>query len=292
MDLKLTRRATLGALALALPLPAFAASDSAADIAALEKKNGGRLGVAALDTASGRRIAWRADERFPMCSTFKLLLVSLVLQKVDKGQEKPDRRIAYDATLFPDADFYAPVTRADLKNGGMAVSDLCAAAIEWSDNGAANLLLDSASGPQAVTVFARSLGDPVTRLDQVEPAMNVFTPGDPRNTTSPSAMMNDLNLLLLSDKVLSAASKQLLTGWLVDCKTAATRIPAGLPQGWRSGNKTGTFPRQGSANDVAILWPPGHKPILIAAYYTGSTAPSDARDAVLASVGRIVAAAF
>jgi len=287
-----TRRSILAASTFLPFAGAFATDTPEAQIATLESKNGGRLGVAALDTASGRRIAWRADERFPMCSTFKLLLVSRVLQKIDSGKEAPGRRIAYDAKLFPDADFYAPVTRAHLAEGGMDVEALCAAAIEWSDNGAANLLLDSVGGPPAVTAFARFLGDPVTRLDRAEPVLNYFTPGDPRDTTSPWAMMNDLNRLVRREQVLSPVARQRLTGWMLDCKTADARIPAGLPKGWRSGNKTGSFPRQGSANDVAILWPPGRKPILVAAYFTGSTAPAAALDSVLAEVARIIAVSF
>ncbi len=292
MGVVLTRRAMVGGVALALPFPTVAAANPAADVGMLEKANGGRLGVAALDTGSGRRIAWRADERFPMCSTFKLLLVALVLQRVDEGRETLVRRIAYDASLFPDRDFYAPITRTRLGGGGMSVAALCAAAISWSDNGAANLLLDTVGGPPAVTAFARSIGDPLTRLDRNEPTMNVFAPGDPRDTTAPSAMLADAHALLLTDRALSEASRKWITGWMLDCRTAGARIPAGLPKTWRSANKTGTYPSQGSANDVAIIWPPGRKPVVVAAYYTGSTAPAATRDAVLANVGRIVAATF
>src|ERR1041385_732691 len=155
--------------------------------AQLEDK-GARPGVAALDTGSGKRLAYRAHERFPMCSTFKLLLVGLILHRIDQRKETLNRRIAYDASLFPSADFYAPVTRAHLAEGGMSVEALCAAAISWSDNGAANLLMESAGGPPAVTAYARALGDPVTQLDRVEPALNTAIPGDPRDTTTPAAM--------------------------------------------------------------------------------------------------------
>jgi beta-lactamase class A len=287
-----TRRSILAAAA-ALPFAgAVAADTSEAAIAALESRNGGRLGVAALDTGTGKRIRHRADERFPMCSTFKTLLAARVLQKVDEGHETLARRITYDASLFPPGDFYAPVSRVHLKDGGMTVEGLCAAAVEYSDNGAANLLLDSVGGPPAVTAFARSIGDPVTRLDRHELELNIFTPGDPRDTTTPLAMMDDLNRLLLGDKVLSPTSRQRLTGWMLDCKTADGRIPAGLPKDWRSANKTGSYPEQGSTNDIAVIWPPGRKPILVAAYYTGSKAKPDVLDGVLAEVGRIVTASL
>jgi beta-lactamase class A len=284
--------AVLPAANLTSTLLVSAAAAQTRFFAVLEAKHGGHLGVAAIDLGSGRRMAWRAGERFPMCSTFKLLLVALVLQRVDAGKERLDRRVAYDASLFPNTDFYAPVTRAHLHDGGLSVEALCAAAIEWSDNGAANLLIASVGGPSAVTAFARSLHDPVTRLDHIEPAMNVWRPGDLENTTTPGAMVRDLNAVLFDRRVLREASAQRLTNWLAQCKTAAARIPAGLPAGWRSGNKTGSWPENGSTNDVAILWPPHAKPILVAAYYTGSKAPSAVREAVLADVGRIVSQAF
>ncbi len=258
--------------------------------AMLEAKKGGRLGVAALDTGSGRRLRYRADERFPMCSTFKLLLVALVLHRADAGKEMLNRRIAYNERLFPPGDFYAPVTRANLREGAMSIAALCAAAIEWSDNGAANLLMEQVGGPPAVTAYARMLGDPVTRLDRAEPALNSAIPGDPRDTTAPGAMLRDLQRLTLGD-ALSPASRARLTEWLKGCKTAAARIPAGLPKSWTSGDKTGTGANN-TANDVAIVWPPGRAPILISAYYTGSRLYPESRDAVLADAARMVAKAF
>ena len=286
-----TRR-TILATAATLPFAgAFAADTPETTIAALESRSGGRLGVSALDTRNGRRILHRADERFPMCSTFKILLAALVLQKVDQRLETLARRIAYDASLFPPGDFYAPVSRAHLNDGGMTVEALCAAAVEYSDNGAANLLLDTVGSPSAVTAFARSIGDPVTRLDRRELELNVFTPGDPRDTTTPLAMMNDLDRLLLGEG-LSPSSRQHLTGWMLDCKTADGRIPAGLPKGWRSANKTGSNAKQGSANDIAVIWPPGRKSILLSVYFTGSKLSGAQCDKVIADVARVVSRAF
>jgi beta-lactamase class A len=267
--------------------PAFAKSNP---FAALESKHGGRLGVAALDTVSGKRLAYRANERFPMCSTFKLLLVGLVLHRIDARKESLERRIAYTARLFPPGEFYVPVTRAHLAQGGMSVERLCAAAIEWSDNGAANLLMEQVGGPPAVTAYVRGLGDPVTRLDRVEPALNTAIPGDPRDTTTPEAMLRDLQHLALGDALLPG-SRARLVGWLKGCRTAGGRIPAGLPKGWISGDKTGSGANN-TANDVAIVWPPGRAPILIAAYYTGSRLYPESRDAVLADVGRLMSKEF
>jgi len=284
MDVLWTRRGVLAA-GVVLPLAAQAGDNPAGLIELIEKRAGGRLGVAAIDTATGKRIGWRAGERFPMCSTFKALMVACVLHKVDRGQERLDRLVSYGKADLLD---YAPVARAHVGKGGMKLSELAAAVIELSDNTAANLLLDSIGGPAGYTRFARTIGDTHTRLDRNEPALNTSIPGDVRDTTTPGAMAEDLNRVLLGD-VLSPASRKLLTGWMIGCKTAGNRIPAGLPKGWISGNKTGTG-QNGSTNDIAIVLPPGRKPMLLSVYYTGSKADMKARETVLADVARIVSA--
>jgi beta-lactamase class A len=281
----------LAAVLLILPLQAAAPNGpvptAAARLAALETRTGGRLGVAVLDTGSGRRLDHRGRERFPLCSTFKVLLAGAVLARVDAGRESLDRRLSYgQADLLE----YAPVTTAHVGQGNLAIADLCAAAVEVSDNTAANLLLQTLGGPGAITIFARALGDPVTRLDRTEPTLNTALPNDPRDTTTPTAMVNTLRALLLGP-VLTPASRQRLEGWMAACTTGQNRIRAGLPTDWVIGDKTGSG-ELGTVNDVAILRPPHRAPIFVAVYYTGSTAPMEARNAVLAEVGRIVAAEF
>jgi len=280
-----------GAAAVAAALvfnPAFAvdAAEEAATtrLAALERQHGGRLGVAMLDTGNGRRVGHRADERFLMCSTFKLLAVAAVLARVDHGVERLGRRIVFgqDALLA-----YAPVTSHRVGAPGMTVAELCEAAITVSDNTAANLLLASLGGPAAVTAYVRSLGDDATRLDRIEPELNVASPGDLRDTTTPSSMLADLHTLLLGN-ALSAASREQLATWLCATSTGLEQLRAGMPAGWRVGDKTGSG-AQRETNDVAIIWPPQRKPLLVTAYYAGSTIEADERHAVLAEVGRIAA---
>lgn len=265
--------------------PAVSATEDA--LAKLERRNGGRLGVAALDMGSRQHIRYRADERFAMCSTFKLLAVAAILHRIDLGRESLDRSISYGQA---DLLAYAPIARAHVGKGQMSVAALCAAAIEWSDNTAANLLLAALGGPRGYTQYARSIGDHVTRLDRVEPALNAATPGDPRDTTTPAAMLASMKTVLLGP-VLSEASRARLSGWLKQCTTGKDRIRAGLPAGWEVGDKTGSGMNNGT-NDIAIIWPPGRAPILVAAYYTGSREYSDKRNAVIAEVGRIVASRF
>ena len=276
----------LGGAALIAAKPAWAVSSPQTRLRAIEARGGGRLGVAALDTGSGRHFAYRGGERFAMCSTFKFLLVACTLRRVDTGAENLDREIAYGAA---DMLAYAPVTAKHLAEGHMRVRDLCAAAIVWSDNTAANLLLKQIGGPQGLTRFARTLGDPLTRLDRTETSLNTAIPGDPRDTTTPDAMLADMRVLLLDPK--AGLSMKLLTDWMLDCQTAFTKLRAGLPATWRAGNKTGNG-ENGTTNDIAILWPPGRAPILVTSYYTGSTASPEARDALHADVGRLVARQF
>ncbi|MFC5440059.1 class A beta-lactamase [Rhodanobacter ginsenosidimutans] len=277
----------MGAFALALrPGFAWAASvdDTTAQFTDLERKHGGRLGVSILDTQSGRRIQHRAGERFLMCSTFKWLAAAAVLARVDSGRERLDRRVVYGKDVLLD---YAPVTSKHVGAPGLSVAELCAAAVTLSDNTAANLLLASMGGPTAVTAFARSLGDQTTRLDRIEPELNLGSPGDIRDTATPDAMLADLHCVLLGDR-LSAGSRDLLLQWLRGCTTGLDAIRAGLPANWTAGDKTGSG-SQGETNDVAIIWPPRRKPLLVTAYYAGSHAEPAGRKTVLAAVGRIAA---
>ena len=236
-------------------------------LAALEHDRGGRLGVAILDTGSRRSVEYRANERFLMCSTFKILAVAGVLARVDRGVERLDRRIVFDQTAVL---AYAPITSQRIGGRGMTVSELCKAAITVSDNTAANLLLTSLGGPAAVTALARQLGDEVTRLDRVEPELNVSSgPDDVRDTTTPAAMLADLQKILLG-RTLSAASRNQLIEWLKASTTGNPRIRAGVPAGWEVGDKTGSG-NHGESNDVAIIWPPQRQPLLVSAYYANST---------------------
>ena len=262
---------------------ALFADDAADRIASIEARSGGRIGVAALDTGSGKRVEYRPNERFPMCSTFKLLAAAAILARVDRKQETLDRFVPYGEK---DILEYAPVTKEHLKEGGMSLGALCRAAIEQSDNTAGNLLLDAIGGPVGLTNFTRSLGDQVTRLDRKEPELNSAITGDDRDTTTPASMQADLLRLLRSD-ALSQSSRHQLEDWLQGNTTGASMIRVGVPPIWKVGDKTGRC-GNGATNDVAILRPPGGAPIFVAIYTIGSSAPSNERDTVLANVAKIV----
>ncbi|RJF85864.1 class A beta-lactamase [Sphingomonas cavernae] len=255
-------------------------------IAALEAANGGRLGVAVLDTSSGARFSHRGDERFPMCSTFKFLLAAATLARVDRGQEKFDRRIRYAADQIVT---HSPVTSEHVGAPGLTVGELCAATMTTSDNTAANLLLTALGGPTAFNAFARNLGDRYTRIDRIEPWLNEAMPGDLRDTTTPAAMLGNLRRLL-TRSTLTPGSRDILIGWLVANQTGGTRLRAGVPADWRVGDKTGAGER-GTVNDIGILWPAGRAPILVASYLTASPLPFETNSAVHADVARAIAQA-
>src|SRR3984885_3473409 len=290
------RRSFLAALAAsAACVRARAATSSAEErlalankhLAEIEAREGGRLGVFVRDTGSGATIEHRADEPFPMCSTFKLLTAAATLKRVDDGAERLDRTITYGPN---DLLEYAPIAKAHVAEGGMTVADLCAAAIDWSDNTAGNLVLQSIGGPAGFTAFARSLGDKVTRLDRNEPTLNEATPGDERDTTSPRAMAADMQKVLVGD-ALTDASRSQLQSWLIDDKVGDRRVRAGLPPSWGVGDKTGSGDH-GTANTIAIIRPPDQASILAAVYYTESSAPMDARIAIHKEIGSLIAETF
>ncbi|HLX98895.1 MAG TPA: class A beta-lactamase, partial [Roseiarcus sp.] len=223
-----SRRAFLVGLAAgAASLPARAAPsagerlrDATNRLAVIEASAGGRLGVFVRDTGTGSILAHRADERFPMCSTFKLLAAAAALKRVDEGQERLDRKIAFGPG---DLLEYAPVSKTHVAEGEMTLAEACAAAIDWSDNTAANLIVQAIGGPEGFTRFARSLSDEVTRLDRDEPSLNESTPGDERDTTSPRAMAKDMQKVLLGD-ALSETSRRQLEAWLVADKVGDKRL--------------------------------------------------------------------
>jgi beta-lactamase class A len=287
MNLVLSRRGLLigASLASLAGRPLRAAEGGIQDhLRDIERAVGGRLGVAALDVESDRRVDYRSSSLFPMCSTFKLLLAGAVLAKIDHGQESLDREIPLTQADILD---YAPAAKALLPKGRMTVAEAGSAAVSQSDNTAANLLLGSIGGPGALTLFARSLGDRTTHLDRIEPFLNDSAPGDARDTTSPAAMLNNLGMLVLQD-ALSKESRALLTDWLVDSRTGFAKLRAGMPEGWKVGDKTG-MGEHGSTCDVAIAWPPGRRPLLVCAYLTESEAPAEERNKALAEIGRLVA---
>ncbi|RZJ11698.1 MAG: class A beta-lactamase [Rubrivivax sp.] len=293
-----SRRSLLGAAAgatVAFGSQRVAAAPAAAyaPLVELERRSGGRLGVAMLDTGNGSLAGHRLDERFGLCSMFKLPLAAVILSEADQGRLALDRRVHYVAA---DVHGHAPVTTKHLARGYMTVAELAEAAQVTSDNPAANLLLKLIGGPAGLTARLREFGDMTTRLDRMEPEMNHVPPGEVRDTTTPAAMARLVQKIALGD-VLERPTRECLVGWMEKTQTGLHRLRAGLPSAWRVGDKTGTYTNGellGRVNDVAVCWPPGRAPLIVAATYRtprrGRDGVRDEDEAVLAEVGRIAAA--
>lgn len=246
----------------------------------LEARLGARIG-AVVRSSHAMHWAYRADERFPMCSTFKLLASGSLLAQVDAGREQLDRIIRFEIADVVD---YSPITKSQAGGDGMTLAQLCEAALTHSDNTAGNLILEQIGGPGGVTEFARSLGDTMTRLDRWETELNEATPGDPRDTTTPAAMAHCVDVMLFGG-ALSASSQQQLTDWLVANKTGDAKLRASMSGSWRIGDKTGGGDH-GTMNDVAVIWPPQQHPLIVSIYMTETVASFDDRNAAFAELGR------
>ena len=258
-------------------------------IAKLEARHGGRLGVTAVDLENRAKLSHRGHERFAMCSTFKFLLAATVAARVDAGKESWERRISYGKKdLIP----WSPVTGKEesLKAGSMSVSSLCEAAMTWSDNTAANLLLGQIGGPEGLTKHLRSVDDNVSRLDRIEPDLNSNQPGDQRDTSTPEAMAATVEKLVFGER-LSDNSKEKLVSWLVGNRTGDKRIRAGMNPAWKVGDKTGSG-ENGAVNDIAIVWPKNRKPFVIVVFYESPKANAEERDAIIAETAKLVEHGF
>ena len=254
--------------------------------ATIEDRLRGHMGFSALDTHTGQRIRWRADERFAMCSTFKVALVAAVLARIDRRDFLPDHMLNFDpANLLG-----ASRASAQHPDGRISVIEACEGVITVSDNTAANALLDLIGGPAVLTDFFRSLGDQVSRLDRYEMELNSNVAGDVRDTTTPDAMLHTLQALLLGD-VLSHVSRGRLTEWMSNEQNGRSRARAGLPTSWRVANKPGTS-ANGAVNDIGIAWPPHRQPIIWAAYTNAPSAKTAESEAAIAQAAASAAQEF
>lgn len=287
--------AALAAVSLAAPARAASPATGAADrvtwqLRALEREHGARLGAYAHDTATGRTVVYRADERFPMCSVFKTLGAAAVLRDLDRDGEFLARRIHYTAQDVKDSG-YSPITRRpENLSGGMTVAELCEYAITYSDNTAANLLLRELGGPTAVTRFCRSTGDRITRLDRWEPELNSAEPWRETDTTTPRAIGRTYARLVLGDALVHH-DRRLFTEWLLANTTSGERLRAGLPADWRVADKTGGGD-YGVNNNVGIAWPPRRPPVVLAVLTTKPAQDAPADNPLVARTARVLAEAM
>lgn len=253
-------------------------------LADLEAASGGRIGLFVINTKDNTRLQYHAKERFPMCSTSKVMAVSAILKQSEKNTQLLKTKIVYTKKDV-ESSGYAPITKSNVIEG-MVIGDLCKVAITQSDSAAMNLLMKKLGGPEAVTSFAHAIGDNQFRLDRYEPELNSAIPGDLRDTTTPKAMTESLNKLVFGDALELTQQNQLLT-WLKGNATGSAKIRAGVPNGRLVGDKTGTG-SYGTTNDIGIIWPPQGSPIVVSIYFTQNKKDASPRDDVIASVTRIL----
>ncbi|QHI96146.1 class A beta-lactamase [Aristophania vespae] len=255
------------------------------DFAAIERRSGGKIGVSVLDTETGKTLQWRANDRFPFCSSAKVPLVAYVLWKADRGEISLDQIVHYtEADLLP----YAPVTRVAVSKGFLSIAELCQAAVTLSDNTAANLLWRETGGYKALNAWMQSEGDHEFNLSGIEPELNWAQYGDRHNTTTPVAMAKTYERFVLGD-TLKSASRDKLTNWLLSNKTGERRIRAGLPHAWRVGDKTGTFNENYfSTVDIGVVWPIARRPMVIACFVAG-TPDTDSAEYAIAEAAQAIA---
>ncbi|MDP3803067.1 class A beta-lactamase [Brevundimonas sp.] len=267
--------------------PAVIVPREAIDFSALEERGGGRLGFAAMDMANGRNLAWRSDERFVYCSTFKMYLAAATLLRIQAGEERLDRAIPITSA---DMINHAPATGPAV-GSTLTIEQLMKGTVELSDNPAANILIRELGGVDALRSFYRGIGDDSTRVDRLEPEMN-RQDGD-KDTIKPARSLGNIIRLLVSPATpLTEPSKALLMRWLIDTPTGQGRLKAGVPTGWTVAHKTGTG-GYGPTNDIGVLYPPGGGAIVVAAYYHATPASSAAaNDAVIAEATRLALAAL
>lgn len=282
-----TRRHLIAGAAALAAFPATTLAQKKSALDRIREETGGRIGLAIYDSGTGRRFFDGAEARFAMCSTFKVPLAAAVLARADRGEIDLSREIRFSEADLLD---HAPVVKANLAKGALPIETLLQAAVEVSDNSAANLVFGQVSGPRGLTKFIRATGDILTRSDRDEPTLNIVRNGEVRDTTTPQAMLWLLNALLLGE-TLSPESRAKLIGWMEASPTGKERLRAGLPKTWRVGDKTGTS-GEGYVNDVAIAVPPGRKPILITCYMDAPMLPLAQANAAHARIGELIGLLF
>ncbi len=249
------------------------------DFAPLERSFDARLGVYALDTGSGREIAHRADERFGYASTHKAFSAAAVLQRTsidDLAKVLTYRRA--------DLQENSPVTEKHVDTG-ISLRDAIDAALRYSDNTAANLLFQQLGGPPGLAAALRAIGDTTTHVDRTEPALNELAPGDVRDTSTPRAMARTLRTFALGD-ALSPEKRTLYTDMMRGNQTGAALIRAGTPAGWAVADKTGSGD-YATRNDIAVVWPPGRAPIVVAIMSSRPAEDAEHDDRLIAQAAKL-----
>lgn len=246
----------------------------------IESDYGVKLGVYAFDTETNKEVTYNADNRFAYCSTFKSLISGAILQKYSSDQLKQVIKYSQKDVLS-----YAPVTKNHVDKG-MTIEELCDAAVRFSDNTAANLLLNLIGGPSGFKSALNQLGDKVTEPARIELELNAATPGDTRDTSTPRQLAIDLKEYTTGN-ILTDDKKKVLINWMSGNAKGDKLIRAGAPKDWIVSDKSGSG-SYGTRNDIAIVMPPNKKPIFVAILSSKNTKDAKYDDKTVADASKIV----
>jgi len=280
----------------------------------------GTVGVSALHLESGQRISFNAKERFPMASTCKIPVAVQIFTLADRRELCLDRMLEVkQKDLHPGSG----VLTTTLSKSGLVLSvcNLLELMLLVSDNSAADLLLQLAGGPQAVTERMRSLGlnDLDLNRSTVQliadstgyalPPEKEWTPErfrklydgttkdsrreatrgflrDFRDTTTPETMVFLIERIHRGG-VLSPESRAMLFEILERSQTGKNRIPGMLLPHTVVAHKTGTI--AGTASDVGLITlPDGAGHIAVAIYLKGTEKEAEEKERTIAQISRAI----
>ncbi|NKX13820.1 class A beta-lactamase BlaIII [Bacillus cereus] len=248
--------------------------------AKLEKEYDAKLGIYALDTGTNQTIAYHSDNRFAFASTSKSLAVGALLRK--NSLETLDQRITY---THEDLSNYNPITEKHVDTG-MTLKELADASVRYSDSTAHNLILKQLGGPSEFEKILREMGDTVTTSERFEPELNEVHPGETHDTSTPEAIAKTLQSFTLGT-ALPTEKRELLVDWMKRNTTGDKLIRAGVPKGWEVADKTGAG-SYGTRNDIAIIWPPNKKPIVLAILSNHDKEDAKYDDKLIADATKVV----
>ncbi|MGG1848670.1 class A beta-lactamase BlaIII [Bacillus wiedmannii] len=248
--------------------------------AKLEKEYDAKLGIYALDTGTNQTVAYHSDDRFAFASTSKSLAVGALLRK--NSLEALDQRITYTRENLSN---YNPITEKHVDTG-MTLKELADASVRYSDSTAHNLILKQLGGPSEFEKILREMGDTVTTSERFEPELNEVHPGETHDTSTPEAIAKTLQSFTLGT-ALPIEKRELLVDWMKRNTTGDKLIRAGVPKGWEVADKTGAG-SYGTRNDIAIIWPPNKKPIVLAILSNHDKEDAKYDDKLIADATKVV----
>lgn len=240
-------------------------------IAQLAEGSNGRIGVAAVDLATGQTISVLGDQRFPLASTSKIAIAATFLEGVDQGRWSltSEFPLMVPVGSRPFSSHAAPVRRGEHLSA-LRLIDLM---LTRSSNTATDALLAAIGGPQAVNEWARRSGLQNFSIDrdiatlvrddgEFDPVVHI----DPRDSASPEAMVQ-LLAGIYQGRWLSSRSREVIIDAMERCRTGTRRIPALMPSNVTVAHKTGSL--NNTSSDIGILTAPDGRAIAVAIYVTG-----------------------